>query len=127
MSEIIYRDLSYKLCGLMFYVHNKLGRFRKEKEYAEALGIVLGESGLDFKRESAGNDEILGKKFSQYRMDFLIGNKIVIELKAKRFLGKDDYFQLKKYLELNNLRLGLLVNFRDKYLKPKRVLNKNNL
>ncbi|OGM99868.1 MAG: hypothetical protein A2736_02405 [Candidatus Yanofskybacteria bacterium RIFCSPHIGHO2_01_FULL_41_27] len=60
-------------------------------------------------------------------MDFLVDNKIVLEIKSKSILEKKDYYQLKKYLETKKLKLGLLVNFRDKYLKPKRVLNSNNL
>ena len=56
-------------------------------------------------------------------MDFIIEDKIIIELKAKPFITKNDYYQTRRYLELLNLELGIIVDFRQKYLKPKRILN----
>lgn len=123
MKKIVYPDLSYKICGFLFYIHNKLGRFRKEKEYADALEIILKENSIEHSRETRVDNSIFDKKFSLYKLDFIIENEVVIELKSKVFTTKDDYYQLKRYLESKKLRLGLLVNFRDKYLKPKRILN----
>lgn len=57
------------------------------------------------------------------KVDFLIDGKVIVELKAKRCITRDDYYQVQRYLRGADLRLGLLVNFRDRYLKPKRVLN----
>ena len=122
---MIYKDLSYKISGLLFYIHNKLGRYSKEKNYADALELVLKEGTIPFKRELAISTDILSKKLNLYRFDFLIDNKILLELKAKDFISKDDYFQVLKYIKLNNVKLGLLVNFREKYLKPRRILNSN--
>lgn len=123
MKKIVYPELSYKICGFLFYIHNKLGRFRKEKEYADALEIILKENDIEYSREKRIENSILDKKFSLYKLDFVIENKTVIELKSKTLITKDDYYQLKRYLESKKLKLGLLVNFRDKYLKPKRILN----
>ncbi len=122
-DNLIYPELSYKICGCLFYAHNKLGRFRKEKEYAEALAIIFQENNLKYIRESRLDNNVLDRKFSLYKLDFLVENKVVIELKSRPSIGKDDYYQLKRYLEGKNLKLGLLVNFRDKYLRPKRVIN----
>lgn len=54
--------------------------------------------------------------------DFIIENSIVVELKSKRILGKDDYYQAKRYLSALKLELGLLVNFKPRYVTIKRVL-----
>lgn len=124
-EKVIYKDLSYKISGLLFYIHNKLGRFSKEKNYADALELVLKENDIPFSREQALSTDILSKKLNLYRYDFLIDNKVLLELKAKDLVSKDDYFQVLKYLKLNNMKLGLLVNFREKYLKPRRILNSN--
>ena len=59
-------------------------------------------------------------------VDFLIDNKILVDFKAKIFLNKEDYYQMQRYLESSNLKLGLLVNFRNNYLKPKRIINFKN-
>ena len=123
MKEIVYPELSYKICGFLFYVHNKLGRFRKEKEYGDAIEIVFKENQLPYTREERIDNDILDTKFSLYKTDFVVDGKIIVEFKSKPIINKDDYYQLMRYLEAKELRLGLLVNFRDKYLKPKRILN----
>lgn len=48
---------------------------------------------------------------------------MVVEFKVKTFSTQTDYYQVKRYLEILGFKLGLLVNFRQKYLKPKRILN----
>lgn len=93
-----------------------MGRFCREKQYCDRIEELLKEKGLRYKRELADG--------SGNRFDFVIEDKIVLEIKAKSTLNKDDYFQIKRYLELNNIELGLLVNFRYTFLKPKRIINK---
>ena len=55
--------------------------------------------------------------------DFVIEDKIILDLKAKRIVTKEDYYQMKRYLAVSNKKLGLIVNFRQKYISPKRILN----
>lgn len=55
-------------------------------------------------------------------LDFLVENKIVIELKAIRMFTQDNYRQIQNYLQQTQIKLGLLVNFRSKYLKPVRII-----
>jgi len=59
------------------------------------------------------------------KIDFCIENVILLELKSKKFITKDDYFQMMRYLKATGLKFGLIVNFRSTYLKPKRVINLN--
>jgi len=118
-DKIIEKELSYKLGGIFFEIQNELGRFCRERQYADLLEKKLIEKKLNFKREYPL--EIADRK-SNF-VDFIIENKILIDLKAKPFIEKDDFFQMKRYLKIANLKLGLIVNFQDRYLKPKRVLN----
>lgn len=60
------------------------------------------------------------------KVDFFIENKIVLEVKAKRIITKDDYYQIRRYLDALNIKLGIIVNFRSNYLHPKRILNPNS-
>ncbi|MFH1822667.1 MAG: GxxExxY protein, partial [Patescibacteria group bacterium] len=67
-----------------------------------------------------------GERAGRNICDFIIddkGEKIIIELKAVRFLTNEDYFQIKRYLSCSRLELGIIFNFRQKYLEPKRILN----
>lgn len=120
-DKIIEKNLSYKLNGIFFEIQRELGRFCREKQYADLFEKKLKENNIKFKREHP--IEIADKK-SNFA-DFLIEDKIIVELKIKPFLEKNDYYQIARYLKIKNIELGLLVNFRQTYLKPKRVLNSN--
>ena len=122
-KEVVYRDLSYKIVGILFSVHNELGRFRSEKQYADAIEKCLQESGLTYEREKAALPSFEGEQAGHNKLDFLIEDKVVLELKAKRVLNREDYLQLMRYLKSADKRLGILANFHQKYLTPKRILN----
>ncbi len=119
MPQIIEKDLSYLLTGIFFQIHKELGRFCRERQYGDVLAKKLDENNIKFHREAPLR---LAGRVSNL-VDFLIDGKIAIELKAKPFLDKDDYYQMQRYLHSAKLELGLLVNFQQPVLKPKRVLN----
>lgn len=126
MTKLIYSELSYRLTGLFFKVHNDLGRFCTEKQYADVLESLLKEAGIFYQREHNFSKKIEGVKDTVIKgiiPDFIIDNIMVVDLKAKKFITKEDYNQMQKYLQLLNLKLGLIVNFRNTYLKAKRVIN----
>ncbi|TRZ64476.1 MAG: RIP metalloprotease RseP [Spirochaetia bacterium] len=117
--KIIESELSYKLTGLFFETHKQIGRFAREKQHGDFLENLFKQNEINYKREvpisiGGSNSNIV---------DFIVEDKIIIELKSKPFIGKSDYYQTKRYLDAANLELGLIVNFRETYLKPKRVLN----
>jgi GxxExxY protein len=117
--RIVEEKLSYELTGIFFHIQKELGRFARERQYGDALARELTERGIKFKREQA--IEVAGRKSSL--MDFVIENRVAIELKAKPFIQKEDYYQTQRYLQSSGLELGLIVNFAQPLLKPKRVLN----
>lgn len=122
-KDLYHPELSYKLYGVFFKVHNELGKFRLEKQYCDRIAEVLSENGIDFVREKD-----LRKTFSNIDSkgnipDFVIAKTIIVDAKHKTFLTKDDYYQMMRYLEVANLSLGIIVNFRAHQLSPKRVIN----
>ena len=115
MGELIYPELSFKVVGLCFVVHNELGIYAKEKQYGDLLEEKLKQAGLVYRRE-----QIIGD--SGNIVDFIIDGKILLELKAKRLVTKEDYYQTQRYLQETHLRLGIVVNFRERAINPKRVV-----
>jgi len=125
-TDLLYPELSYKIIGALFEVFNKLGQGYLEKYYQRAIAISLKESGLKFKEQVYAplifKDVKIGKCF----FDFLVEDKIVLELKTGDRFSKKDIGQIHSYLKVNNLQLGLLVNFTSQGVKFKRIINTKN-
>lgn len=122
MVHIIHKELSYLLTGLFFKTHKELGRFCREKQYADHLEKLLSIEGVRHQREFEIKELEKTSPLGN-RVDFLIEDTIIVDLKAKNYITKEDYVQMQRYLSGANLALGLIVNFRQAHLKPKRVLN----
>jgi len=93
MVKIIHKELSYRINGLLFKTHKELGRFCRERQYADKFEELLKNTCLKYKREyelkKLKPDSPKGN-----RVDFLIENKIIIDLKTKSFITKEDYYQI---------------------------------
>ncbi|HAS00015.1 MAG: hypothetical protein UR95_C0001G0077 [Parcubacteria group bacterium GW2011_GWC1_36_108] len=123
LENIIYPEISYTLNGIFFDTHNELGFYCKEVQYCDAIEELLKMKQINYKREcciDSGNDLM---RNNSNRVDFLIEDKIVVEVKAKRFVGRDEYNQTQRYLKAANLKLGIIVNFHQRHLIPKRIIN----
>ena len=120
-EKVIYPELSYRITGVLFEVHNTLGRFAREKQYCDLLENIFNREKVSFKREKEIPIENVGK-FTN-RVDFDINNLILIEIKAKPAILRGDFDQMNRYLDSSGRKLGILVNFRSKYLKPIRVVS----
>jgi len=115
-SKVLYPELSYRIVGLCFAVHNELGRFARERQYSDLLEEKLRAEKIAYKREMRIGD-------SGNIADYVIEDLILLELKTTRVVGRAHFRQIQNYLQQSRIQLGLLVNFSDPYLRPKRVLH----
>jgi GxxExxY protein len=127
MDKVVHKELSYKINGLLFKTHSKLGHYKNEKQYGDYFENLLKMENIKYVREYRFQDPQYGQGNIKCVCDFIIEDKIILEFKAKNFIDKEDYYQMKRYLTTLNLQLGIIVNFRQYRLAPKRVLNKEFL
>lgn len=120
MSDFLYEDLSYKIRGCAFRVYNTLGFGHKENIYSEALKSEFEKEGIKLEREKVLPVFYQGKKVGIYRPDFIIENKILIEIKAVSFMPRDYEIQLTYYLKGTEYKLGFLINFGNRKLDIRR-------
>ena len=115
--------MSYEITGILFAIHNELGRYKNEKQYADKFEQILKGREIKYLREINLPPSFQGEKKYRNKIDFIIEDKIIIDFKAKTIITKEDYFQMQRYLTSYKKKLGIIVNFRQKYLKPKRIIN----
>jgi GxxExxY protein len=125
LENVIYPELSYRLNGIFFRVHNELGSYCRENQYCDAIENTLKKEKIPYKREISPKNNSVLLKNSSNRIDFTVDDKILIEVKARRFVGREEYYQIQRYLKAFDLKLGIIVNFHQRYLVPKRIINPN--
>ncbi|MDD5614115.1 MAG: GxxExxY protein [Candidatus Omnitrophica bacterium] len=120
MDDGLYKDLTYKVIGLLYEVHGELGPVHKENIYANAIAIELESNGINFEREKQIAVKYKDRQVGAYRPDFIIEDKVVLEIKAVPVLTKSMIDQMYYYLKGSGYKLVLLANFGTKNLAVKR-------
>lgn len=122
-KDLIYPELSYKIVGLLYAVHNHFGGGLREKSYEKALEIAFKESGIAYKSQMNVPLKFRGVKVADRFADFLVEDKIILELKSGERFTAEFIKQISEYLKESKLKLGLLVNFGKERVTIKRVVN----
>jgi len=124
MTNFKYGELTEKIIGASFKVHNTLGNGFQEVIYQRALELELNANQIahvrDFEMQIFYRDQQIGTR----RVDFLVDDKISVELKAVIKLEDVHFAQAMNYLEAYNLEIGLLINFGSRSLEFHRFTNK---
>jgi len=124
MANLIYPELSYKIVGILFQVDNQIGYGHRENLYQAAISYLLKENKIPFKEQLKSDIKIDQKSIKSYYLDFLIDNKIVLEIKSGERFNKENIAQVYDYLKANHLGLGIIANFTKQGVKFKRIIYK---
>jgi GxxExxY protein len=118
-------ELTHKIIGCCMEVHNHLGNGFQEVVYQRSLAIEFRLQGLSFEREKEMPLFYKGEDVGNRRVDFLVEEKVMVEIKAIEKLEEVHKAQAINYCEAYHIADGLLINFGGKSLEFKRVYNKN--
>ena len=116
-------EISKKIIGCSFQVHNTLGCGFLEKVYENALVIELRKTGLKVIQQAPIKVYYEGEVIGDYIADILVEEEIIIELKAVKAIDEIHEAQLLNYLKATRLKLGLILNFGTPKLEIKRFVN----
>lgn len=119
-EKYLYQDITYKIRGSCFEVYKQFGGAFKEKIVDNALAEELSQKGLKFDRQKRIDIYYKNKKVGIYIPDYIIDDKIILELKCKPFITREDERQFWLYLRGSEYKLGLLINFGTQQLEIKR-------
>jgi len=109
--------------GVLFEVHNKLGTKYQEKHYQKAIEIKLKELKIPYQKEAKLDVNFNGENLGKFFLDFIIDNKVILEIKKVWKITQDDVKQVLRYLKGSNLKLAIIANFKHRRLEFHRVLN----
>lgn len=123
IEKIAYKKLSYNIMQATFEVHNILGPGFSENIYEEALTKELQNRGITYERQRLVRVYYKGDNIGEYRLDLIVENKIILELKAVSELNDVFAAQLYSYLKATGMKLGILINFGTKRVQSKRIIN----
>ena len=123
MPNIIYKTESYTLLGILFDVHNNLGKGFLEIVYKDAIEYELKKSKILFDREKEYTvrykEIILNHKFFA---DFVIYDKFILEVKSCSSITDSHIAQAMNYLKVSENKLAVIVNFNNDSLEYKRII-----
>lgn len=88
--EIIHKELSYKIIGILYGVYNKLGPGYQEKYYQKAIRMLLMQEKIPFLEQVRTDLVFGGQIIGRYYIDFVVGHKIVLEIKSRLNFSKKD-------------------------------------
>ncbi len=122
-DDLLFPDLSFQIVGCAFEVFNELGPGHSEKNYQKALAYIFKLRNIQFKEQVyyplKFKEKVIGRGF----LDFLVEDKIIVELKKDENFTKTSIDQVLNYLKTTDLKLAILINFTKQGVKFKRIIN----
>ena len=127
-NKLLHEDLTYKLIGIFFKIHKTLGCGFPEKIYQKAITIELEKENIKYQTEKQIKVKYENKDAGFFRLDLIIDEKVIIEIKAIEAIAPVHFAQVLTYLKFSDCKLALLINFNTVYLKDGiyRIVNKLN-
>jgi GxxExxY protein len=119
--EYLYNELTERIIGCAYKVHNTLGSGFLEKVYENALAIELEKNGFKVEKQKGIKVFYDAKPVGEYFADLLVDGKIIIELKVAAVIDNIHEAQLINYLQATGIKLGLIINF-GKKVSIKRII-----
>lgn len=122
-KDLICPDLSYKLVGLAFKVYNNLGYGYQEKYYQRAFAHELEKESIVYKKELVVKVKYDGTDIGRYTLDFIVEDKIIVELKVASEFRYKYIRQVLEYLNETNKKLAILIYFTKEGVRYRRIVN----
>jgi len=126
-KELIFKDLTQKIISAAISVHKELGSGFNERIYESALAEELQNNNIRFERQKIVDVFYRNKKIGFHKLDLIIEDLVIVELKTIDHLENLYLSQLISYLKATRLKVGLVLNFATPILEIKRVVNSEYL
>ena len=118
-----HQEETYKIIGIAMEIHRVLGKGFSEIVYKDAFEYEFKNHTIFYEREKEYSVNYKGTMLPhKYYADFVVFDKIILEIKSKKGIIDDHFAQVMNYLAISKLEVGLLINFHEKSLEYKRII-----
>ena len=121
--KVVHPELSYRIIGTAFKVFNNIGYGFGERHYQRAFANALAAVAIPFTKEQLVTTRYEGQPLGRYFLDFVVDDKIVVELKVRPRLGYTHVKQTMSYLKSTGYQLAILIYFTRQGVKYRRIVN----
>jgi len=123
MHKLSFQKEAYKIVGIAMEIHRLLGSGFSEIVYKDAFEYEFKSNHIFYQREKEYAVNYKGEMLPhKFYADFVVYDKIILEIKSKKGIVEDHFAQVINYLAISKLELGLLINFHEKSLEYKRIV-----
>lgn len=122
IDPLLFRDLTYTIRNIAFTIHKELGSGHKEQVYQRAFKEELIARGLKFNMEKQIDVKYRNKKIGVYQPDFIVDDKVLLEIKALKYIGPKEKKQAWHYIKNSPYKVALLINFGTEKVQIERIV-----
>jgi GxxExxY protein len=123
MTELLFKEESFKIIGICMDIHKTLGMGLKEINYKDAIEIEFIDNNISYEREKRFSVTYKEKILNNpYAADFVVFDSIILEIKSATAIIESHTYQTLSYLSVAQKKLGMIINFGEKSLTWKRIV-----
>jgi GxxExxY protein len=121
-SEILHKDLVFRVIGCAFEVIKELGHGLHEKPYENAMALAFEDAGVSYHQQPSYPILYKGRSVGEYIPDLIVGDAVIVDTKVIERITDHERGQILNYLRITGLRVGLIINFKRAKLEWERVI-----
>lgn len=122
MTELLEKELVYKIVGCAISIHNEIGHGFREKTYEKALCVDFDDQNLLYSQQLRYPIYYKNNKIDEFIPDLVVENKVIVEAKTVESIIDEHIGQLINYLRISRIKVGLIINFKHPKLQWERII-----
>ncbi len=122
MTDLLEKELVYKIVGCAISIHNEIGHGFREKTYEKALCVEFEDQNLSFTQQMSYPIYYKNNKIDEFIPDLIVENKVIVEAKTVESIIDEYRGQLINYLRISGIKVGLIINFKHPKLQWERII-----
>ena len=122
MTELLEKELVYKIVGCAISIHNKIGHGFREKTYEKAICVEFEDQNLSYSQQMSYPIYYKNNKIDEFIPDLVVENKVIVEAKIVESIIDEHRGQLINYLRISGIKVGLIINFKHPKIQWERII-----